>query len=121
MSIDIFRRHRFLEPSKVKFLEALCPADCFRDSEALVRVDHDLEVWSELAANGGQPRCVLSYVRQSDLDLKAPKPRSLRLDRMIHKLLSREIEPASFGIVDRQATLGAAGNQMERRACALAT
>jgi hypothetical protein len=37
------------------------------------------------------------------------------------KLLSGEIEPASFGIVDRYATLGAASDEMEWCACALAT
>ena len=40
---------------------------------------------------------------------------------MVEKLLSREIEPASFGILDGYATLGSAGDEMERRACASAT
>ena len=40
---------------------------------------------------------------------------------MVDKLLSREIEPASFGIVDWYATLGAPSDEMEWCACALAT
>jgi hypothetical protein len=121
VSIDVFRRHRFLEPSEVKFLETLCSADRLSDGGALIRTDHDLEVRSELGAHGGQPRYVLSYMRPSDLDLKPSKSRFARLDRTIDQLLSCEIEPASFGIVDWYATLGAAGGVMEWWMRALAT
>ena len=102
---DVVGRQRLLEPGDAELGIGRRTAQGLGQGEALVGVDHDLEAVADGLAHGAQPRQVLAEVRLADLDLGALEAGRLRRQRLAHQLVGRQVQPAAFGGVDRDARL----------------
>ena len=115
VAAQVLGRQRLLEPREVERLVGARPAHRLGDGEALVGVDHDLELPADRLAHRGEPGDVLGHRRPPDLDLGAEETVGLRLQRLGDEFVGREVQPAAFGAVDRHARLRAARGLPQRQ------
>src|SRR6185436_14967835 len=96
----ILGRQRLLEPRKPERLECPRAPDGFGHAEALIRIDHDLELPAHRFAYCREPRDVFGDVRLAYLELRAAKTLRLSFQRLRDERLRRQVQPPAFGRVD---------------------
>ena len=89
MCRDIFSGHRLFEPCEPQRFKRMRAADGFGQREALVRVDHDLEVIAHRVAHGSEPSRVFGQMWPADLDFRAVKTGVARLQSLIDEFRLR--------------------------------
>src|ERR1700738_4837525 len=119
MGRDISGVNRFFEPGDIEFLKMPRPADRLVEREALIGIRHDVPGIAHRRPYGAQPARILRDMRTTDLDLGAAEATLLGLYRFVDKLLVVDVKPATFGVVELDAILGAARDLVQRQFGAL--
>src|ERR1700722_13842116 len=115
MAVKVVRRQRLLDPGEIEVCEAAGAPDRLVERKTLVGVRHDLVAGSEGRAHGGKPPIVLGDMRTADLDLRAGESLLAGGERVLDEGALVDMQPATFGCIERAAVCGATGNDPERQ------
>src|SRR5712691_3102893 len=115
MAIEILRGQWLLEPGEIELLEMASPAYRLGNAKTLVRIDHQLDRIPDRPPYRCQPLDVLADMRLANLDLYPAKTAGFDLLRINHKLFRGDVQPAAFGVVNRNLALRAARHHMQRQ------
>src|SRR2546428_2156885 len=97
----------------------MCSPFGLRESHRLVGVDHDVEGRPDRFADGAESLDILLGAGLADLQLHARPALPFGLEGAVDKVLGGEMQPAAFGVVERNCWARATGQAPERLASSL--
>src|SRR5215831_6787515 len=115
MCADIVGMNGLLEPGDIERLVVAHATDRFVERETLVGIGHDLPVEADLVTDRRKALHIFGDKWTTDLDFGPSEAALSCLARFVDEFGLVHMEPAALSVVEVDATLGAAGEAMQRQ------
>ncbi len=105
----------FFNPSEIEFFQAFGAANGFVHRKALIAIGHDFKAVAHGSTNSRQTRIVFRTMRLTDLHLGTGEALGLGLQRILDQRFFLDMQPTTFGRVQRTTILGTACKLPQRQ------